>query len=172
MPPDRPASLRIFPDPILRGKARPVTKIDAGVLRTIRLLEVTMRHQPHGIGIAAPQIGVSKRIAVVDVSERVAGAGRMTLINPIIVKAWEERPSREGCMSLPDYTAVIKRYHRVLVKWIDEAGKTREKLCEGIEAVCLQHEIDHLDGTLYIDHVISLKRDMIPRVPRKNSPLQ
>ena len=163
MPLDRPAAIRLFPDPVLRTKAQPVNRIDKAVLNAIDALEALMRHQRHGIGIAAPQIGISRQIALVDVSARMKGADLLILINPVILKAWDARPSREGCMSLPDYTAVIKRYERVLVRWLDQKGKRQQKLCEGIEAVCVQHEIDHLNGMLYIDRVQSLKRDMIPR---------
>ena len=164
-------ALRVFPDPILRQKAQRVKVFGPTLTKTIDLLDHIMRSQSHGIGIAAPQIGILKRIAIVDVSKRVEGAARLVLINPMIVQTWEARPSREGCMSLPDYTAMIKRYDQVLVRWTNEAGEMTEKKCQGIEAVCVQHEVDHLDGILYLDHVQSLKRDMIPREsrPKKRS---
>jgi len=122
-----------------------------------------MRREKHGIGIAAPQIGLSIRLALVDVSIRVQGAERLVLCNPKIIKLWDERPSREGCMSVPDYSANIKRYDGVKLTWRNERGETRTLETTGIEAICIQHEIDHLEGRLFIDRVISLKRDMIPR---------
>ena len=122
-----------------------------------------MRAQPHGIGIAAPQIGISKQIALVDVSARVGSAKRLVLINPVILEMREGGISREGCMSLPDYTAQIKRYHWIHLRWQNETGKTQEKTCRAIEAICVQHEADHLNGILFIDRVTSLKRDLIPR---------
>ncbi len=157
-------AIRLFPEPVLRKKADPVKVFDANLANLIKTLESVMRQQPHGIGIAAPQIGVSKQVALVDVSPRVPGSEMIQLINPVILELKEERASREGCMSLPDYTANIKRYDWVRFSWQDMQGKRREKISTGIEAVCVQHEIDHLDGHLFIDHVASLKRDMIPRI--------
>jgi len=156
--------IRLFPDPILRRKAEKVKVFDKSVLETVRLMERVMRSQPSGIGIAAPQIGIPARIAIVDVSCRVSGAGRLVLVNPEIREYREERASREGCMSLPDYTARIKRYDKVRLDWQDETGQTHTKTSTGIEAVCIQHEVDHLNGILFLDRVISLKRDMIPRI--------
>ena len=159
----RPAAIRLFPDPVLRQKAAPVKSFDASLLRLIHLLDATLRKQTHGIGIAAPQIGMGTSLALVDVSSRVEGAERLILINPVIVEVQQERVSREGCMSLPDYTAQVKRYNWVRVVWKDEMGRSREKISVGIEAVCVQHEVDHLNGILFLDRVVSLKRDMIPR---------
>lgn len=122
-----------------------------------------MRAQPSGIGIAAPQIGISKRIALVDVSPRDPRSTLLVLINPEIRERYEEGSSREGCMSLPDYTAQLKRYHRIIVTWQDFLGRRHEKETTGIEAVCIQHEVDHLNGILFLDRVTSLKSDMIPR---------
>jgi peptide deformylase len=122
-----------------------------------------MRTQQHGIGIAAPQIGISMQIALVDVSSRVPGAKALVLINPKLLSFSEPYPSREGCMSIPDYTSLISRYRSVRAGWYDLDGNYREGDFTGIEAVCIQHEIDHLGGILFIDRVVSLKRDLIPR---------
>ncbi len=155
--------IRLFPDPCLRKVCRPVTLFDRTLGKTFDLMIKTMKSQPHGIGIAAPQIGILKPLAIVDVSARIPGAQCLKMVNPVILECSEERLSREGCMSLPDYTAYIKRYDRVVVRWQDELGDFHQKESTGIEAVCIQHEVDHLAGGLFIDRVVSLKRDMIPR---------
>ena len=159
--------IRLFPDPVLRRKAAPVTAFDAHLSAIIRKMDQTMRTQACGIGIAAPQVGISLKIALVDVSSRVPGARPLVLINPKIIHMSEERASREGCMSLPDYMANLKRYNRVKAVWQDETGKHRTGTFEGIEAVCFQHEVDHLGGILFLDHVTMLKQDMIPRARTK-----
>lgn len=158
----------LFPDPILRKEASPVKDFDsAGLHAIVRDLMETMKRQPSGIGIAAPQIGISKQIAIVDVSARVPGAERLILINPVILEVWEEKLSREGCMSVPDYTAHLMRFGRARIGWFTPAGERRSKLSIGIEAVCIQHEVDHLNGVLFLDRVASLKTDMIPRIDKK-----
>ena len=124
-----------------------------------------MKAQRHGIGIAAPQIGVSKQVALVDVSPRIPEAQEIILINPKVLETRGKKSSREGCMSIPDYTGRIKRYNWVHVSWQNERGEYRQKVAEGIEAVCIQHEIDHLNGQLFIDRIVSLQRDLIRRPP-------
>lgn len=155
--------IRIFPDPVLRKDADPVTDFGKKTRELAQRLHQVMKSQTHGIGIAAPQIGVSKRMAIVDVSSRVPGAQALTLINPEILDSSDEQPSREGCMSVPDYTGMLKRFFRIKVQWQDERGVLVQKVCVGIEAVCIQHELDHLCGKLFIDRVSSLKKDLIPR---------
>ena len=165
------AKVHLFPDPALREKTKPVRNFGSRELDSIvKLLIETMTRQPSGIGIAAPQIGISKRIAIVDVSARVPGAERLILVNPEIVGSWDEKLSREGCMSVPDYTAHLKRFDRVCLTWQTTAGDHRRKVAAGIEAVCIQHEVDHLNGILFLDRVASLKTDMIPRMARKPQP--
>jgi peptide deformylase len=155
--------IRIFPDPVLRKPAETVMEFGKKTQDLALKLRETMKSQTHGIGIAAPQIGVSKRMAIVDVSSRVPGARPLLLINPEILDARDEQPSREGCMSVPDYTGMIKRFFWVKIKWQDESGVYLQKVSTGIEAVCIQHELDHLSGMLFIDRVSSLKKDLIPR---------
>ena len=157
------SKIHLFPDPILRKKSETIKQFGAVLRPTLKNLAQAMDGKPHAIGIAAPQIGIPRRIAIVDVSARVPGAGRILLINPEILDAREERLSREGCMSLPDYTAHLKRNHWVRFAWQDENGVWQEKISTGIEAVCVQHELDHLNGVLFIDRVVSLKTDMFPR---------
>ena len=159
----KPAPIRLFPDPILRQESKEVSDFGESIAAVFRLLEMTMRSQSAGIGIAAPQIGIAKKIALVDVSSRVPGADALHLVNPVILERKLQRPSREGCMSLPDYTAQLIRHDRIRLRWQDETGRFREKVSTGIEAVCIQHEVDHLLGILFFDHVACLKTDMLPR---------
>lgn len=159
--------IRYFPDSILRRECQKVHRFDRALGKIVRDLRQTMHSQPHGIGIAAPQAGIGLQIALVDVSARVSGAQEWLLINPIIHQSWEEKISREGCMSLPDYTAYLKRFEHIHLAWQDLTGQPQEREFSGLEAVCIQHEVDHLQGKLFIDRVTSLKRDMIPRQPSK-----
>jgi len=155
--------IRLFPDPILRQSSAFVRQFGPSLNQIIKRMTDIMRKQPSGIGIAAPQIGIAKRIAIVDVSARDKSARKLHFINPEIMACEKEISSREGCMSLPEYTATIKRYDRVKVKWQDEMGNIHEKWFRGIESRCIQHEIDHLNGMLFIDRVTSLKTDIKPR---------
>ena len=163
--------IRLFPDPVLRKKSRPVRLAQMGqqkIHTVIENLKETMYAQPSGIGIAAVQVGITKKIVVLDVSARDPSKHLMLMINPILLEREGEILSREGCMSLPDYTADLKRSTRVVVEWQDEEGKRHRKSSSGIEAICLQHEIDHLNGILFIDRVASLKTDVFPRQRRKS----
>ncbi len=155
--------IRVFPDPVLRKPAETITDFGKKTRDLAQKLHQIMKSQKHGIGIAAPQIGISKRMAIVDVSSRVPGAQALILINPEILDARDEQPSREGCMSVPDYTGLLKRFGWIKLSWQDEQGVFREKICTGIEAICVQHELDHLRGVLFLDHIGSLKKDLIPR---------
>jgi peptide deformylase len=163
----KPVPLRTFPDPILRKKTQAVTAFDRSLLKLVATLVRVMKSQPHGIGIAAPQIGVAKAVAIVDVSVRDPKAERLILVNPVVLEKREPEARREGCMSLPDYTAFLKRHRWVRFRWQDERGEFREKISTGIEAVCVEHEVDHLNGVLFIDHVTCLKTDLFPRSPAK-----
>lgn len=163
----RPSRICLFPEPVLRASCEAVIEFDQELRDLIDRLDITMRNQKHGIGIAAPQIGVAKKVALVDVSSRVPGAERIVLVNPEILSYGGLKLSREGCMSLPDYTADLKRYEWVEARWQDETGMRHEKRFEGIEAVCVQHEVDHLNGVLFLDRVACLKTDMYPRAGGK-----
>lgn len=160
----KPVSIRTFPDPILRKKSHPVISFDRTLLKLVAVLIATMKSEPHGIGIAAPQIGVPKAVAIVDVSKRDSKAKQMILVNPEILERRDSEARKEGCMSMPDYTAYLKRHRWVRLKWQDEKGVFHEKICTGIEAVCVEHEVDHLNGVLFIDHVACLKTDLFPRI--------
>lgn len=155
--------IRQFPDPALRKVSEPIRRIDAGVRDLIDRLIQTMRKQPGGVGIAAPQIGVLRQVAIVDVSPKVPGAQLIILINPQIIdfQGWEV--FREGCMSLPDYTANVRRAEQILVRWRGLDFKKCELSTSGLEARCIQHEVDHLNGLLFVDRVASLKSDVFRR---------
>ncbi len=153
----------IAPDPVLRAKAKPVGPgDDAAVRALIPRMFSTMYHAP-GIGLAAPQVGAGLRLAVVDVSpdnER----RPLVLVNPEVIARSDELATREeGCLSLPNQYADVTRPARVKVRYFDEAGAKREIEGDGLLAACLQHEIDHLDGILFVDHLSNLKRNMIMR---------
>ena len=153
----------IYPAPILRGRISDC-RLSSSQLQSLaaRLIKV-MKYETHGIGIAAPQIGVAERVAVVDVSARDLAAKRMVLVNPVILEKKYPDIGREGCMSVPDYTALVKRFRWIRFQYQDEFKKTHEKISSGIEAICVQHEMDHLDGRLLIDAVSCLKTDLLPR---------
>lgn len=155
--------IKLFPDPILRKKSLPIKMMDKGLAQLVKNMSQTLYTQPGGIGIAAPQIGIGKRVVLIDVSIKDPSRELEIMINPRIIRVSGEVLSREGCMSLPDYTATVKRASKVLVEWFDEQGRKHSRLAQGIEAICIQHEIDHLDGKLFIDRVACLKTDVFPR---------
>ena len=159
----KPGILRTFPDPILREKTQTVTVFDRSLMKLVAALVRVMKSQPYGIGIAAPQIGILKAVAVVDASKRDPKTERLILINPVILEKREPELRKEGCMSFPDYTAFLKRHRWVRFRWHNERGEYREKISTGIEAICVEHEVDHLQGVLFIDHVTCLKTDLFPR---------
>ena len=140
-----------FPqDPVLRQKAKRVSRIDNSIQRLIDDMVETMR-QANGVGLAAPQVGVPLRVIVLQMSEEEP----MAIINPEIVKRLGEQEVNEGCLSVPGYFGEIKRSASVTVKGRDRQGKTIRIKATGLMAEALEHEIDHLNGTLYIDHVDS-----------------
>jgi peptide deformylase len=152
------AQLKIlqYPDPILKKSSLEVNAIDEEVDTSIIDLVDTLRASP-GVGLAAPQLGILKRIIVVDVTPRSSGMGLIVLVNPVIVSTKGMKIVREGCLSVPEYTANIRRAEEVTVRGLDRQGKEIQIGSSGFEAVCLQHEIDHLDGILFIDRIDSVK---------------
>ena len=159
--------IRLYPDPILKQVATPVADIDAVAVAVVQDLVDTMVESGHSVGVAAPQIGVSLRIVVVDVSNSKLGRdnnhGLLEMINPEILERAGSRVMREGCMSVPDYTGNVTRAERIVVEFTQRSGRLRVLECSGFEAVAIQHEIDHLDGLLFLDRVSSLKTDLYRR---------
>ena len=143
--------IRALPEPILRRKAKRVARIDASVQRLIDDMIDTLRADPNRAGLAAPQVGVLLRVAVIELPEQ----GLITLVNPEIVKKEGERIVQEGCLSIPGYFGEIKRAVTVKVKAKDRHGKEFRLKAEGLLAQALEQEIEHLDGVLYIDHLES-----------------
>ena len=143
--------IRTLPDPVLRQKAKRVTKIDDSIQKLIDDMIDTLHADPNRAGLAAPQVGVSLRIAVIEVPEQEL----LTLINPEIVKKEGERMVQEGCLSIPGYFGKIKRAVTVKVKAQNRFGKQFRLKAQGLLAQALEQEIEHLDGILYIDHLES-----------------
>jgi peptide deformylase len=151
------------PDPRLKKKSLPVDTVDAGVRQLMDDMLETMYDAP-GIGLAAPQVGVLKRVVVLDIDREDTKTGPLFMANPEIVAASDEDVSyEEGCLSVPDHYSDVVRPAKVTVRYLDRDGKQQDLACDGLLATCVQHEIDHLDGVLFIDHISALKRNMILR---------
>lgn len=150
-----------LPDKRLRLVSEPVKPADAGTKKLIEDMFETMYKAP-GIGLAAIQIGVAKRVITMDLSKKEDDHEPQVFINPEIVWASEETAKyEEGCLSIPEYYEEVERPAEVKVKYLDRDGKSREVAAKGLFATCLQHEIDHINGVLFIDHLSKLKRDRI-----------
>jgi len=150
-----------IPDAILRTVSAPVETIDDVVLKTLDDMAATMYDAP-GIGLAGVQIGVPKRLVVVDVSKDEDNPNPIFLINPRITWRSEEiSVYEEGCLSIPEYYEEVERPSACKVEFLDRAGKEQVLDCEGLLATCVQHEVDHLDGVLFIDYISKLKRDRV-----------
>ncbi|HZP20266.1 MAG TPA: peptide deformylase [Bauldia sp.] len=153
-----------LPDKQLRQKSAPVERIDDDLRRFMDEMLATMYDAP-GIGLAAIQVAVPRRVVVLDVAKREdenAEPAPMFLVNPEILTSSDERAiAEEGCLSIPEFYAEVERPASIRVRYLDRDGKLQEIDAEGILATCLQHEIDHLDGKLFIDHISKLKRDMV-----------
>jgi len=154
----------VYPDPRLKQISEAVETVDQALLDFIADLEETMRAGPGGVGIAAPQVGCFKRIVIVDVSSKpkIKHHGRLVLINPVIVSGEGSVVGREGCMSVPDYTGNVARHERITLSALDETGAGRVYHMEGYEARAAQHEMDHLEGLLFLDRLVS-RRDIFRR---------
>ena len=151
------------PDPRLKKKSLPVDAVDDGVRRLMDDMLETMYDAP-GIGLAAPQVGVLKRVIVLDIDREDTKTGPLFMANPEIIEASDEDASyEEGCLSVPEHYSDVVRPAKVTVRYLDRDGKSQDLQAEGLLATCVQHEIDHLDGVLFIDHISALKRNMILR---------
>jgi len=150
-------------DSILSEPARAVATITPEIETLIDDMIETMYAAP-GIGLAAPQVGELKRVVVLDIDREDVKTGPLCMANPEVIDASDEDVTyEEGCLSVPEHYSDVARPAKVTVRYLDRDGETKELACEGLLATCVQHEIDHLDGILFIDHISSLKRNMILR---------
>src|SRR3954467_10870214 len=151
----------VLPDKRLREKSEPVKAVDAGVRALVDDMFETMYKAP-GVGLAAIQIGVPRRIVTVDIAKKDEPKNPQVFINPEIVWSSEEKNTyEEGCLSIPEYYEEVERPTEVKVRFMDLHGKTHEVAASGLLATVLQHEIDHINGVLFIDHISKLKRDRV-----------
>ena len=155
-----------YGDPVLEKPAQPVTVFDDELRKLLDDMFESM-YAAHGVGLAAPQIGISKRIAVIDVTFKEDPKAKLVLINPEIVKLEGKQSGQEGCLSIPEFREQVTRGKRATVRAQDAEGKWFETTGEDLLARALQHETDHLNGRLYISHISALKRDLMKRKIRK-----
>ncbi len=151
--------IRHYPDPVLKKVAEPVTEFDDSLRQLAHDMAETMYAAP-GVGLAAPQVGISKRLAVIDCSARDEDAQLLIMVNPEIIDREGESCEEEGCLSVPEYYAQVDRSARVKVRFQDLDARTRVIEADGLTSIACQHEIDHLDGILFVDHLSPLKRSM------------
>jgi peptide deformylase len=154
----------LYPDPFLKGTAQPVSPADPAISAIVQDLLDTLAASP-GVALAAPQIGHLRQIIVVNVSRKkgASGHGLVVLLNPRILEQDEPRLIREGCLSVPDYTGNVVRYGRTVVEGLSPEGKECVIVASGLEALAFQHEIDHLQGLLFLDRIHSLSTDLFRR---------
>ena len=155
-----------YPDPVLQKKAKPVQDMDTSLQKLIEDMTETMYQAP-GIGLAATQVGKLIRVIVFDQNPREEGRNPSYLINPEIIEGEGEQTLEEGCLSVPEYFSEVKRKAKVLVRGLDAKGKPLEICGEGVLATVLQHEIDHLDGILFIDRISALKQALYKKRVQK-----
>ncbi len=155
----------VYPDARLKQKSRPVEEFSEPLLHFIADLEETMAAGPPSVGIAAPQVGRFERILLVDVSckPKIKSHGRLIMINPEITDKEGNIVGREGCLSVPDYTGNVARWERIEVTAFDKLGNRHVYSMEGFEARAVQHEMDHLDGLLFLDRVVSRRDGLFRR---------
>jgi len=159
-------AIRKLPEVMLHQPTRHVERFDDGLRRFVAQMVETMRHYPRCVGLAAPQVGSSQRVAVMDASRHPKGAdhhGLIVLVNPTLEATEGHVVGREGCLSIPDFTANVRRATRIHVSAHDDQGRTRALRLSGFEAIVAQHEIDHLYGKLILDRVANLKTDVFRR---------
>jgi len=168
-----PMKIYTYPDSVLRETAQPVEEIDEGLLALVDRMGETMYAAP-GIGLAANQVGALRRVVVYDLTPRDEGRDLKVLINPEIVLAEGETHYEESCLSVIEYSADVLRSANVKIRGVDRNGRPVDLEADGLLAICLQHEIDHLNGVLYIDHISSLKRALykkkLKKLMKKNPP--
>lgn len=159
--------LVLLPDPLLRQVSKPVESFDADLRKFSADMLDTMYDAP-GIGLAAIQVGTPRQMLVIDLAKEDEPKAPQVFINPRVLWSSEERNIyEEGCLSIPDYYAEVERPKQVRVSYLDIEGKSHEVEADGLLATCLQHEIDHLNGVLFIDHISRLKREMVVKKFKK-----
>lgn len=156
-----------YPDPELKKKSAPVTIINDSIRQLVEDMTETMYDAP-GVGLAAPQIGVHQRVIVIDIAGSDEPPALIAAINPVIVHADGETFEEEGCLSVPKYAANVRRHAKIVVKGLNVDGDETTWRADGLLAVAFQHEIDHLDGILFIDHISQLKREIFRRKYRRS----
>ena len=161
-----PMKIYTYPESVLRSKTDPIENIDEDVQNLVERMAVTMYEAP-GIGLAANQVGELKRILVYDLTPKERGRNLSVLINPEIVLAEGKIEHEEACLSVIDFASEVKRAAYVKVRGVDRDGKPVDIEAEDLLAICLQHEIDHLNGVLFIDHVSTLKRALYKKKLQK-----
>lgn len=155
-----------YPDPRLKEISKPVTEFDAELKQLADDMVETMYDAP-GVGLAAPQIAVLKRLIVMDCSGKEEPADLLVAVNPQIVEKEGASCEEEGCLSVPGYYATVNRYNKVTMEYQDVSGKTHRRSAEGLLAVAMQHEIDHLQGILFVDHLSPLKKSIFRKKYQK-----
>ena len=157
-----------FPDPRLKEVSKPIATVDDEIRELARDMIEVMYDEP-GIGLAAPQVGASIRLFVIDTewSDEEVGKNPMVVLNPEISEREGRITWEEGCLSVPDYTAIVERDARITLRGMDLDGNPIEETVEGLRAVCIQHEVDHLDGVLFIDRISRLKRSLYVKKRKK-----
>jgi peptide deformylase len=155
-----------YPHETLRQKSEPVSAVDTNIQQLVADMIETMYSFPGSVGLSAPQVGQHVRVAIIDVAAKTSRDRLKVLVNPVIVHTAKNKLVREGCLSFPDYLVNVKRALKLTLHCLDEYGQPQEYEVRDLEAVAVQHEIDHLDGVLMIDRVQSLKTDLIRREGR------
>ena len=150
----------IWPDPLLKQKARPVARVDDSIRTLVKDMFETM-YSADGVGLAAPQVGVSQRVIVLDTRPRQPESQPLAMINPELVALEGKTTYTEGCLSIPGEAEDVDRAAVVTVKFLDPEGREQTLKCDGLLAIAVQHETDHLDGTVFVDHISTLKRELI-----------
>ncbi len=162
----------IAPDPRLKIKCRPVERVDAELVRLMDDMLETMYAAP-GIGLSAPQVGDDRRVIVVDVGRDEEERAPLCMVNPEIIEISDQDVTyEEGCLSFPEQYSDVSRPDHVRVRYLDRQNEIRELKADGVLATCVQHEIDHLDGILFVDHLTALRRSMIMRKMQKTKRLK
>lgn len=161
-----------YPDPLLKKKSEPITEITPAIKQLAADMAETM-YAEDGIGLAAPQIGQLVRMVVIDLSGPSERTNMRVYVNPVIEALSDEmEPGEEGCLSVPGLRSDVKRYTRIRMNATDLEGKPIVEEAEGLMAICMQHECDHLDGVLFIDHISRLKKNLYDRKLKKRAALE